>query len=182
MRKIALAVLLASCCHVKPARPSQVESCVSACGMLFEGVPNGAVSCEDLQEIEDVTRAAMDRDHCADDARMCKSMSCGELFGYQVIAEDADAIVWIHGMNILGPFVGVTDTASKTITVANSEDWRHGSLSHEMVHAMQNGTPLPNWIETDHEAGLNGGGGHGHSGWTEHGVYKTLEDIQEGRQ
>lgn len=176
MWRIACLFLLAACCTVRPKSDVRQE-CVSSCGILFVGAPNGAMSCEQLQDAEDVTLKIMDEDHCKDDPRMCRAAACAELFGYQIVTEDADAIAWIVDGEILGPFAGVTNAATKTITLANAYDWRHGSFPHEVVHAMQGMIPPKGWKESKNDKGH----GHGHVGWTEHGIYDSVAQIRKGR-
>lgn len=161
-----------ACCTPRSAEAEKAQSCVTECGMLFEGEANGAVDCKSLQEAEDVSRKAYDDHLCSEDERFCLQNSCSPLFGYQIKAEDATA--WTE--NGEAARIGETDVESKIMVIGRSSDWRHSSLPHEMVHVIQNGQPPADWIESDQESA----NGNGHAGWTDHFVYGTIQLIRTG--
>lgn len=162
--------LVASCCTVQ--HPEAKRSCVSYCGMLFEGTPNGSMSCSQLQTAEDTTLAAYDAKLRAEDQRFCRANACKAIFGWQVETDDA-VIATSNGSDF---YLGASTCESKTMVLMANQDWRHGSYPHELAHVVQDCSPPNDWEETPHEHDM----GSGHAGWTEHNVYKTIDSIRHG--
>lgn len=163
-----MAFVASSCAGV--ASEHKAPPCVSHCGMLLENVGNGAVSCETIDQAEQVTINAMN-ELCGDDPRLCKKNACESLFGWQIEASEYT----VGSSNGSEFYVGYSQCASKQMWIAANDTWRHGSLPHEMVHAMQHCHPPSHWKATEED-----NHGKGHEGWTDHGVYGRLQEIKRG--
>lgn len=174
MKRLALIFLAAACCTAPIKPKAKGQECVSYCGILFAGVPNGAMSCDQLQTAEDESRKLWDKKLCKQDSRFCMANSCAPLFGWQIHTEDAEALLFYDGNEVVGPFVGLSRLGSKEMYLAKSADWKHGSFPHEIVHVIQNGD-YHGWRESKLDA-MHGGG---HNGWTAHGVFRAIDELRK---
>lgn len=180
--KCALVCLIMACSiHSKILK---APPCVSNCGMLLESRGNGAISCETINEQEAVTLAALDKYLCDSDSKFCKEFACGQLFGWQVTADDAAVLVTDVFIKHAAPDGGVGYTESripvsglskckdKTVWLGNDTDWRASSYAHEVVHMIQE--CQGRGVDSKEDESY----GSGHEGWEEQGIYNVLYLIE----
>lgn len=154
--------------------------CVSKCGMLLEDKGNGSISCDTLQEAEDKILSAMDKEFCSTDGRMCYENACQACFGWQLSADDDVLAVVPYDLPDGGQFtveaVGLSNCEMKWMWLGANQDWRHGSIPHELFHVVLNCQVDPS------DAGVDQSKGPGHVGWKEKGYYDVIDDFRAGRR
>lgn len=176
--KYWLAVLFCACAPVKPRTEAP---CVSSCGMLIEDKGNGSLSCDAVNDAEQVVLAAANETLCPLDYRFCLPYSCGQIFGWQARLKQEPVWVTLVEFKVVNgaeeeiaiPVSGVSNCRPKIMELGSDISWRRSSYAHELFHIIQN---------------CDGGGeesefdatyGSGHEGWEAMGVFDLIEDIKQ---
>lgn len=146
--------------------------CATPCGVLFEGMPNGAIDCETLDEAERFTLEQSSK-HLG----LSIASSCDKLRGYTIIADPENlfmADVTFDNATVRLPVIGLTRCNIKQMTVAADSHWLPSSYSHEVMHAIQECSGPGVASEKDKAAGS------GHEGWEEFGVWDFIDSLRSG--
>ncbi len=147
---VFMAALVMTGCGAAEAR----GLCVSGCGLKMKGLPAGW-TCENVQEIE---TAALEAFRHARDERL---HSCGDIHKY-VVTINPDEVFASDGR-----VVYATTDCDFHKTILGTRDYKESALPHEMVHMLQDCTPLEPTNEKDYY----------HSNWERDGIYKALDAV-----
>lgn len=151
--------------------------CATPCGMLFEGMPNGAIDCATLDHAERYTLTQIDRFFCASNRRYCLDYACGQVFGWQVEAGQEQILikdVWYSGTPVRTPVIGLSNCKSKIMYLAAATGWKHGAYPHEMFHIIEDCSTNRKPSDEDRRHG------GGHEGWEEQGIWQFIDMFRKG--
>lgn len=142
--RLALALLLASCCSTRPPP----IGCVTVCGLRLRDVAD----CAALQAAEDRALEAF-RPHVAN--------ACERFEGFAINRVNAPDGYWVDrwGRDV----AGLTHCGGMVEVVNMDDDWRATSLAHELIHVLD--CPARNGTHAGWEAMPDGGLRPDGNGW-----------------
>jgi hypothetical protein len=176
--KYLLAVLIAYCAGKAPKQLKEAP-CYTECGMLNEYKGNRAISCNTLDEAESRVLEELNKVYCSVDSRFCKPYSCNQLFGWQIMPDEAEIMVtdvWLNDEAVRIPVSGLANCREKTVWLGAADRWELSSYAHEVVHIVQD--CKGNGEETNEDKDS----GSGHEGWTEGGLFIFIEQFKTGER